>query len=110
MFLLAAFLHFVELASQKSSAWLIVTLCFLEFIFYVSLIFHYLEMISACWKANKARRYYFSLFKIDNILIFVVFIDLKLDYALHLCSTAAKQFFWGGLKKTLDQYLLKMVI
>lgn len=59
MFLLAAFLHFVELASQKSSAWLIVTLCFLEFIFYVSLIYHYLEIISTCWKANKALEVFF---------------------------------------------------
>lgn len=91
--LLAAFLHFVELASQKSLAWLIETIWFLEFIFYVSLTFHYLKMFSTCWKANKARRYSFSLFNDGNLLILVVVIDFKLEYAFHLCSVVAKQLF-----------------
>lgn len=93
MFLLAAFLHFVELTSQKSLACLIVAVCFLEFLFSVSLIFHYLERISTCWKANEARTYSFFLFNDDNILILVVFIDFKLEYVLHLCSVVAQQFF-----------------
>lgn len=93
MFLLAAFLHFVELASQKSLAWLIVTICFLEFIFYASLTFHHLKMFSTCRKANKARKYSFSLFNDGNLLILVVVIDFKLEYALHLCSVVGKLFF-----------------
>lgn len=37
--------------------------------------------------------YSFSLFNHDNLLIFVVFTDFKLEYTLNLCSVVAKQFF-----------------
>lgn len=107
MFLLAAFLHFVELASQKSLAWLIVTICFLEFLFYVSLLFHYLERISIYWKANKAMKYSFSLFNDDSILILMVFIDFKLEYTLHLYNVVAKQFFYRRSKENIGPILAK---
>lgn len=50
-------------------------------------------MFSTCRKANKARKYSFSLFNDGNLLILVVVIDFKLEYALHLCSVVGKLFY-----------------